>query len=114
MSDETDRSEAEEILAGMILVDRDELAELRSLKRLVEISGCANCCNRRGEICACRMCSCYNCGHSLGASDVIGIEIQGVYDGVLVWKCTCGAMTHRFSGETVNDTDKVDRNGVVR
>ena len=39
-------------------------------------------------------------------SRLIGIEIRGKYDGVLVWRCPdCDYMWHRFSGQTVYQTD---------
>jgi hypothetical protein len=31
------------------------------------------------------------------APAVVGVEIQGVYDGVLFWRCTaCGTASHRW------------------
>ncbi len=45
----------------------------------------------------------------------IGIELKGIYDGVIVWKCPdCGHMKHRFSGETVTDITKVTRTGIKK
>jgi len=40
---------------------------------------------------------CPSCGVSLVDNPVIGIEVQGVFDGVLFWQCPdCGAQWHRF------------------
>ncbi len=42
--------------------------------------------------------------------DVIGIEIQGEYDGVLYWQCqVCGDYTHRFNGEIFSKLPKTHR-----
>jgi len=36
--------------------------------------------------------------------DVIGIEIQGMYDGVLYWQCKkCEGYLHRFDGTWYNE-----------
>ena len=35
--------------------------------------------------------------------NVIGIEFEGVYDGVLYWECKkCGCAKHRFTGKVTN------------
>lgn len=40
---------------------------------------------------------CPHCAADLSANRVIGIEVQGVYDGVLLWSCPdCFAFWHRF------------------
>ncbi len=54
-----------------------------------------------------------------GASHLIGIELRGVYDGVVVIRCPdCKIMTHRFSGEKVTDEDfekgHIGRDGLVK
>jgi len=37
----------------------------------------------------------------------IGIEVRGVYDGVLYWKCPdCGTYTGRFSGVVYSDIEE--------
>jgi predicted RNA-binding Zn-ribbon protein involved in translation (DUF1610 family) len=49
-------------------------------------------------------------GNATHFSRQIGIELRGVYDGVVIWKCPdCGVMTHRFSGERVTDEDIKNR-----
>ncbi len=48
--------------------------------------------------------------------ETIGVELRNVYDGVILWRCKCGGLTHRFSGEVVTEDDvnkgRVTRTGV--
>lgn len=56
--------------------------------------------------------SCPDCGASCRDSK-IGIELRGVYDGVIVWQCLeCRTMRHRFTGEKVDDLRTVTKKGV--
>ena len=42
-------------------------------------------------------------------SRLIGIEIQGGYDGISYWKCPeCNGMWDRFTGEEVKDEGRLD------
>jgi hypothetical protein len=42
------------------------------------------------------MITCPNCGESDGQK-IVGVELQGVYDGVAYWACmACGNRWHRF------------------
>lgn len=40
--------------------------------------------------------TCEVCGVEADWPDVTGIEVRGVYDGVLIWKAPCGHMWPRF------------------
>lgn len=57
---------------------------------------------------------CVGCGTDLscptGGSRVIGVEYQGVYDGVLEWRCpVCGRREGRFTGKELKDGEIPER-----
>ena len=37
----------------------------------------------------------FTCAHCGGHTIAYGVEVQGVYDGVLFWVCACGKATSR-------------------
>lgn len=46
---------------------------------------------------------------------LLGVEVEDVYDGVLLWRCPfCKHTWHRFSGERVKKGDQVTRHGVAK
>lgn len=57
-----------------------------------------------------------NCPHCAvplldgGVTHVIGVEIRGVYDGVLFWMCSaCGGTWHRWSADNEHMRAKAQR-----
>ena len=49
-------------------------------------------------------CICPGCGQVAEPADLVGVEIQGVYDGVLVWQHVgCGHRWPRFASGRLHD-----------